>query len=383
MAARREFYSVDEAAAKARKFLPASLYAALEEGSEAGRTNAANVSAFGRVAVRPRAGVVTQGRNVSTTVLGKPVAMPVLLAPVGKVRIVHPDGAVGAARAAADAGVAAVATTACGHPLGDVGRVGGRQWLQLGAWSSRAGAEALLSDASAAGFEALVVTLDCSVSPNAPVGRPVKIDLHNARRYGPELARRPGWFCRFIRDGMDLSLASVVSPPTPGSGPQRPQWDDFTWLRAAWPGPIIAKGVLSAEDAKRAADYGLDALIVSNHGGKSLDCVPATLDALPEVVAAAGDDVEILLDGGIRHGTDVVVAVAMGAKAVLIGRPFLWGLAIDGQAGVRRILELFRDGIDRTLGLLGCPSISEVDGSYLSAVQLGSGINGLPSRNFR
>lgn len=380
MAARREFYSVDEAAAKARKFLPASLYAALEEGSEAGRTNAANVSAFGRVAFRPRAGVVTPGRDVSTTVLGKPVSMPVLLAPVGKVRIVHPDGAVGAARAAADAGVAAVATTACGHPLGYVARVGGRQWLQLGTWSSRAGAEALLSDASAAGFEALVVTLDCSVSPNAPVGRPIKIDLHNARRYGPELTRRPGWFYRFIRDGMDLSLASVVSPPTPGSGPQRPQWDDFNWLRDAWPGPIIAKGVLSAEDAKRAAGYGLDALIVSNHGGKSLDSVPATLDALPEIVAAAGDDIEILLDGGIRHGTDVVVAVAMGAKAVLIGRPFLWGLAIDGQAGVSRILELFRDGINRTLGLLGCSSISEVDGSYLSAV---AGINGLPSRNVR
>jgi isopentenyl diphosphate isomerase/L-lactate dehydrogenase-like FMN-dependent dehydrogenase len=383
MTARREFYSIDEAAAKARKFLPPSLYAALEAGSEAGRTSAANISAFGRVAVRPRVAVVNPGRDLSTTVLGRPVAMPLLLSPIGKVRIVHPDGAVGAARAATDAGVAAVATAGCGHPLADVAAAGGRQWLQVGTWNSRADAEALLSKASAAGFEALVVTLDCAVSPNAPTGRPVKIDVHNALLYGPEMARRPGWFYRFVRDGMDLSLASVVSPPSAGRGPQRPQWDDFKWLREAWPGPVIGKGITSAEDAKRAADCGLDALIVSNHGGKALDSVPATLDVLPEIVAAVGNDVEVLLDGGVRRGADAVVAVAMGARAVLIGRPFLWGLAIDGESGVRRVLELFRDGIDRTLGLLGCPSISELDGSYLSAAYPHGDFRGGQGRELR
>ena len=364
----REFYSIDEAAAKARAVLPPSLYTALETGSEAGRTSAANVSAFGRVVLRPRAGVVTADRGLSTTVLGRPVAMPVLLAPIGKVRIVHPDGAPGAARAAAAAGVPAVTTTSCGHPLGNVAGVGGRQWLQVGTWGSRADAETLLSDAAAAGFEALVVTLDCPVSPNAPVGRPVRIDLHNARRYGPELARRPGWFYRFARDGMDLSLASVVSPAATGSsGPQRPRWEDFKWLRDAWPGPIVAKGITCADDARQAADHGLEALIVSNHGGKALDSAPATLDVLPQIVAAAGNDVEVLLDGGVRRGADVVIAMAMGARAVLIGRSFLWGLAVGGEAGVGRVLDLFRDGIDRTLGLLGCPSVGELDGSYLSA----------------
>lgn len=365
---RNDFWSIEEAELKARRRLPRSLYTALAAGSESGVTARANCDAFETIGFYPRVAVVHDERRLSTTVLGREVSIPVLIAPIGKIRVVHPAGAIAGARAAAEAGTISVVPNFCGHPLEEVAQAGsgGRTWLQLGAWPDRNDACATMEQAAALGYEALVITLDASVSPVPPSGPPVKLDLQNMLRFGPEMVARPGWFTRFVRDGFDLSLASMVSaPPGTQKGPQRPSWDDFTWIRKSWSGPIVAKGVTTADDARRAVHAGVDAIIVSNHGGKSLDGSPATLRALPDVVAAVGSDVEVLLDGGVRRGADVVKAVALGAKAVLIGRPYVWGLAVGGEAGVRRVLDIFGEGIDRTLGLIGCPSIDALDASFL------------------
>jgi isopentenyl diphosphate isomerase/L-lactate dehydrogenase-like FMN-dependent dehydrogenase len=370
----REFFTIAEVEAASRRRLPKSLFAALGSGSEGGLTARRNEESFDAVSFRPRAATVYDQRDLRTVVLGREMAFPVLTAPIGKVRIFHPQGAIGGVRATTNAGVVSVVTTSCGHSIEEVGAAaaGGRVWLQIGTWQDRNDAESIIERASSAGYEALVITVDSSVSPNPPAGRPVKIDLYNALNFGPELIVRPRWFYEYARDGMDLSLASVVSSPGSNKkGPLRPTWGDIEWIRDLWGGPVVVKGVITGDDAKRAVQAGASGVIVSNHGGKGLDGVPATFAALPEVVGAVGSETDVLLDGGIRTGGDVVKAVAMGAKATLIGRPFTWGLSVAGEDGVLRVLDIFREGIGRTLGLLGCPSIEAVDRTFVNVDALG------------
>lgn len=256
----------------------------------------------------------------------------------------------------------------------------GPVWYQLYFAGGRAGAEIAIERAKAANCRALIVTVDLA----AAAGRerslrggviPQRVTIKNALSYAPELLVRPRWLYDFARDGLRLDVPNVRvdrdGPPLSAAAASKsmrqnaPTWADFAWIREQWPGPIIIKGILSRDDARRAVDVGADAIVVSNHGGNALDGTPATLGVLPRVVDAVGADVEVLVDGGFRRGIDVVKAIALGARAVLIGRAYIWGLAAGGSAGVERVLAQFRDGIDRTLALLGCPSVSALDRSYV------------------
>jgi isopentenyl diphosphate isomerase/L-lactate dehydrogenase-like FMN-dependent dehydrogenase len=271
-----------------------------------------------------------------------------------------------------------------GHTLEAVAAAGeGSGWFQLYGVGGRVGSEQLLTRARAAGFRALVVTVDTPIPGNRErdlrhgVSLPLRVDRSTVRRFAPRVVLHPRWLVDFARDGFSMELAlteGLGDPDAPMSSDEAlihwvlnpVTWEDFDWIRAAWDGPVAAKGVLSVEDARRAVDAGVDAVIVSNHGGRQLDGVPATLAVLAPVVDAVGDQVEVLVDGGIRRGADVVKAVAMGAKAVLVGRPWAYGLGAAGEAGVRRVLSLLRTEIDRTMRLLGCRSVAELDRSRLT-----------------
>jgi isopentenyl diphosphate isomerase/L-lactate dehydrogenase-like FMN-dependent dehydrogenase len=324
-----------------------------------------NCAAFDEIGFRPRAAVPSSTREQSTTVLGTPVSMPVLLAPVGALRLVHPDGVLAAARAASAAGTICVRSMVAGHSATETAdSATGPLWQQLYLHQGRPSAEQLIAEAKQRGYRALVVTVD-SAAERSRYSEPMHLSLKNAVRYTPELIQRPRWSARFIRDGMRLNVVNDVKGFGERSKIKIASWDDFGWIREAWQGPLVIKGIVTGEDALRALDVGADALVVSNHGAFMLDCAPATVRALPEVLEAVNGAAEVLLDSGVRLGSDVVKAVAMGARAVLVGRPFVMGLAVAGEAGVRHMIELFRYEIDRTLGMMGCPSLTALDGTYV------------------
>lgn len=368
--------SVEEAEVLARRRLPPSLYRSIAFGSSRNQTTIENLRAFEGVKLLPRAATFHETRDLRTSLFGVDLAFPVLTAPTGATRLVHPDGALGAARAAVTTETIAVISKDCGHTVEEVVAAAAdpaRVWQQLYVNRGRSEAEDIIRRACAAGYGALVVTVDLPVDPdsphnwrrkNNPEAHPVKLDLRNAIRFGPELVRRPTWLYRFLRDRMDLEglFRSMASMP---STSKIATWKDLEWIRTMWPGTIVLKGILMPEDARRAIDLGVSGIVVSNHGGKALDGAIPTLQALPGVIAAVGGQIEVLVDGGVRSGIDVVRAIAMGARAVLIGRPYLWGLAAEGEEGVRAVLEVLRRDIDRTLGLLGCPSVAELDLSYV------------------
>jgi isopentenyl diphosphate isomerase/L-lactate dehydrogenase-like FMN-dependent dehydrogenase len=256
-------------------------------------------------------------------------------------------------------------------------------WFQLYGLGGRVGSEQLVRRAREAGFTALVVTVDTPIPGNRErdlhhgVALPLRFTRETAMRFAPQALVRPQWLYDFARDGfsMDLALSHGLGPPeSPYSSDEAVihwvlspvTWDDFGWLAEAFDGPVLAKGVLSAADARRAVDAGAAGVIVSNHGGRQLDGVAAALEALDEVVATVGTDVEVLMDGGIRRGSDVAKALALGARAVLIGRPWAYGLGAAGEPGVRRVLEVLRAELDRTLRLLGVGSVQDLDRSRIS-----------------
>jgi isopentenyl diphosphate isomerase/L-lactate dehydrogenase-like FMN-dependent dehydrogenase len=264
-----------------------------------------------------------------------------------------------------------------GHTIEDVkAAAGGPAWFQLYFLGGRAGAEQLIDRAQKAGYTTLVVTIDTQIPGNREreqrhgVHLPLQMSLSNAVRFAPQVAPHPGWLSDFARDGFSLELANAASlgtPERPMSSRDAlmywltspPRWEDFAWIRERWPGPVVAKGIVTGEDARRAVDSGVEGIIVSNHGGRQLDGIRATMPALVEVVEAVGGEVEVLVDGGIRRGADVVRAVALGAQAAMVGRPWAYGLAAAGEAGIVRVLEILREDIDRTLRLVGCASIDE------------------------
>ena len=321
--------------------------------------------------------------DLRTTVLGTPWSLPFGLAPVGSSRLFYPRGECAAAAAAGAAGTLYTLSTLSGCALEDVRAASdGPLWYQLYLVGGRDAAVKAISRARGAGYAALVVTVDTAVAglrerdvrngAKALLARRFLTMLPHARQF----LARPRWLADFLRDGGLMQFPNVVVGDRPmqyvdvedALAQSSVAWSDLAWIREAWgPAPIVVKGVLTGEDARRAADAGADAVVVSNHGGRQLDGALPTLQALPEVVAAAGDRIEVLLDGGVRRGSDVVKALCLGARAVLVGRAYAYGLGAAGGAGVTRAIEILRDGVVRTLRLLGCHAAGALDASYVDS----------------
>jgi L-lactate dehydrogenase (cytochrome) len=365
--------SYDDVRRAARRRLPRAVFDFVDGGAGAEVTLRANRAAFERVALEPRFLVDVAERETATTVLGERVAFPVLLAPAGLARLVHPDGELAAARAAGAAGTIFCVSTASSCPLEEIAdAASGPLWFQLYLWKSERVVDGLVDRAKDAGYHALVLTIDVPVVGNR------ERDIRNGASLRPRLdrravldgARHPLWTYRWFR-GPAVTFANLVDV-VPGGvaeiaayvdrelGAATATWDDLDRLRRRWDGPLVVKGILSVEDAKEAVRRGADGVYVSNHGGRQLDGSPATLDALPRIAEAVGDRAEVLLDGGVRRGEDAVRARALGARAVLVGRPWVHALGAGGEAVVARQLALLQDGVDRTLALLGVPRLEDV-----------------------
>jgi pre-mycofactocin synthase len=369
------FESVAEAQRRASKRLPASVYAALLAGAERGQTLADNVAAFTEIGFAPHVAGLSAQRDLATTVLGQPVSMPVLISPTG-VQAVHPDGEVAVARAAAARGTAMGLSSFASKPVEEVVAANPQTFFQIYWCGSRDQILARLERARAAGAVGVILTLDWTFSHSRDWGSPSipeRLSLRAALEHAPDALRRPRWLASFARSGRlpDLTVPNMTIPPAPaqtffgayGEWMQTPppDWADIAWLRRQWDAPFLLKGVTRVDDAKRAVDAGVSAISVSNHGGNNLDGTPATIRALPAVAEAVGSQIEVLLDGGIRRGSDVVKALALGARAVMIGRAYLWGLAAGGQAGVENVLDILRNGVDSALLGLGRSSVHELN----------------------
>lgn len=378
----RHVVSIEDLRTIARRRLPQAVFDYLDGGAEGEVTLRDNCRAYEDVTFRPRHAVVFPQCNLRTRMLGFNLSLPFLLAPIGYSRLMHPSGEVAAAHAAGHAGTVYILSTISGHRLEDVKTASsGPVFYQLYLMGGRATAEAVIDRARIAGFSALVVTIDTAVSGMR------ERDFRNGMKelisgglleklpFLPQILSRPSWLFHFLLDGGIRPLPNVVVPnvgPMPlidvsaALADAAVTWADLSWIREHWGGPIVVKGVLTAEDARRAVDYGAQAIIVSNHGGRQLDCVPATLRLLPEIISAVNGQIEVLMDGGIRRGSDIVKALCLGARAVLCGRAYAYGLAAAGEAGVARAIQLLREDLERTLRLLGCPSIEELNSSYIN-----------------
>ena len=368
------FETVSIAQERAKKRLPKSAYSALLAGSETGLTYSDNVQAFGELGFAPHVIGATEKRDLATTVMGQDISMPVLISPTG-VQAVHPDGEVAVARAAAARGTAMGLSSFASKPIEEVVAANPKTFFQIYWLGGRDAIAERAERARAAGAVGMIVTTDWSFSHGRDWGSPKipeKMDLRTMVKMSPEALTRPRWF---------LEWAKTLRPPTltaPNQGPRGqagppffqaygewmgtppPTWEDIAWLREFWGGPFMLKGVMRIDDAKRAVDAGCTAISVSNHGGNNLDGTPATIRALPAIAGAVGDQVEVLLDGGVRRGSDVVKALALGARAVMIGRAYLWGLAANGQAGVENVLDILSGGIDSALRGLGKSSVHDL-----------------------
>jgi heme/flavin dehydrogenase (mycofactocin system) len=370
------FETVAEAQRRAKKRLPKGVYGALLAGSERGLTVDDNTSAFGEIGFAPHSAGLANERNMAVTVLGQELSLPVMISPTG-VQAVHPDGEVAVARAAANRGTAMGLSSMASKPMEEVIAANPKTFFQLYWVGDRDLMAAKVERARNAGAAGLIATLDWSFSYGRDWGSPFipeRIDFEAVRRYAPQVALRPRWLWDFAntRSLPDLTVPNMV--PVPGAPAPTffeaygqwtqspmPTWEDVAWLRSLWPeAPFLLKGVMRVDDAQRAVDAGVSAISVSNHGGNNLDGTPASIRALPAVAEAVGDQVEVLLDGGIRRGGDVAKALALGAKAVMLGRAYLWGLAANGQAGVENVLDLMRDGLGSAMVGLGRPNVGDL-----------------------
>jgi heme/flavin dehydrogenase (mycofactocin system) len=370
----------------------------LVAGSERGRTPRDNQDAFAELQFAPHVAGHQAERDLSTTVLGIPVSLPVLISPTG-VQAVDPAGEVAVARAAASRGTIMGLSSFASKPVEDVIAANGNTFYQLYWTGSKDSMIQRMDRARRAGVKALIATLDWSFSVGRDWGSPTipeKLDLAAMIQMAPEAIRRPRWTLNFLRQGLPDLTAPNLQPPD-GAAPTffgayyewmqtpPPSWDDVEWLRKEWGGPFLLKGITRVDDAKRAVDIGADAISVSNHGGNNLDTTPATIRCLPPIAEAVGDQLEVLLDGGVRRGGDVAKALALGARAVMIGRAYLWGLAANGQAGVENVLDLLRMGLDSAVLGLGHRSIAELGPDDLwipegFARPLGTGESATPAR---
>jgi L-lactate dehydrogenase (cytochrome) len=373
--------NVDDFRQAARRRLPKVVFDYLDGGAEDETTLRENCRAFKDVLFRPRQAVAFDQCDLHTRVLGAEISLPVMLAPVGYSRLMHPGGEIAAAAAAGTSGIGYILSTVSGYALEDVkAATSGPAWYQLYLLGGREAAQAAIQRARNCGFRALMITVDTAVAgmrerdPRNGMKELLGGNIMSKLPYLPQLLARPGWVTSFLLDGGVPDLKNVVLP---GTGPMPltdvasalsravVTWDDLRWIREVWDGPIVVKGVLTSDDARRAVDHGAAAIVVSNHGGRQLDSVAAAIAVLPEIVEAVNGSTEVLMDGGIRRGSDVVKALCMGARAVLIGRAYAYGLAVNGRDGVSRAIEIIRADIERTLRLLGCAAVNELDASFV------------------
>lgn len=373
----RRVLNYEDARRFARLTLPRGIFDYVDGGAEDEITLRRNTAELQRLQLRPRMGSWVPSPKLSTTVLGEAISFPVLTAPCGGLKLVHPEADIGSARAAAAAGTVDIASSVSGQTLEEIAAsTTALKWFQLYKLSGRAGMEQLVRRAAAAGYGAIVATLDTPVAAKRErdwrngFTHSMRVNLATAAEVGPQVSLRPFWLARYIRDGMPFEAANAADsmPLAEVSGIESnsPTWEEVAWVCENFDGPVLVKGVLTGEDCRRAAELGCRGVIVSNHGGRQLDGTPTPIEVLPEIVAAVGDRLEVLLDSGIRRGTDVVKALALGARAVLVGRPYVWGLALGGQEGVTHMLELLREELTRTLQLLGCASVEDLDPSWVS-----------------
>src|ERR1700678_1455844 len=375
------FESVAVAQRRAEKRLPKSVYAALIARSEKGLSSRDNLESFDLLGFAPHVAGNKRERSMATSVMGQSVSMPVLISPTG-VQAVYPEGEVAVARAAANRGVAMGLSSFASRSIEDVCAVNNQVLFQMYWSGNKDQMLQRLERAHTAGAKGIILTLDWSFANGRDWGSPWipdKIDAKAVIKLAPQILARPRWFWSFAKTGHLPTLTTPNMAPPGEKAPTffgayyewmqstLPSWTDVAWLREQWNGPFMVKGVSRVDDAKRVVDLGASALSVSNHGGNNLDGTPAPLRALPAVVDAVGDQIEVLLDGGVRRGSDVVKALALGANAVMIGRAYLWGLAANGQAGVENVLDVLRGGIDSALLALGKSDVSELDRSDVVA----------------
>jgi heme/flavin dehydrogenase (mycofactocin system) len=368
------FETVAEAQRRAKRRLPSSVYGALVAGSEKGITIEENVAAYSELGLSPHVAGSPASRDLSTSVMGQDISFPVVISPTG-VQAVHPDGEVGMARAAAARGTAMGLSSFASMAVEDVVAANPKTFFQIYWVGTRDEMVARVERARLAGAVGLIATLDWSFSHGRDWGSPAipeSMNLKAMARLSPQALVRPRWLWSFVRSGHLPTLTVPNMAPKGQVGPTffgaygqwmqtpPPSWEDVAWLRQQWGGAFMLKGVSRVDDAQRAVDAGVTAISVSNHGGNNLDGTPATIRVLQPVAQAVGHQIDVLLDGGIRRGSDVVKAVALGAKAVMIGRASLWGLAAAGQTGVENVLDLLRSGIESALLGLGHASIGEL-----------------------
>jgi isopentenyl diphosphate isomerase/L-lactate dehydrogenase-like FMN-dependent dehydrogenase len=364
----------------ARRRLPRVVFDYVDGGAADEVTLRENCRVFQQVVLRPRHAVGHEKCDLRTRVLGQEISFPAMLAPIGYSRLLHPDGELAAARAAGEFGTAFILSTVSGHKLEKVKAAStGPVWYQLYLMGGREAAEAAIERARIAGFSGLAITIDTAIAGmrERDVRNGVKElmggSLLEKISFAPQLLAHPSWLAAFLLDGGVPRLQNVVTRAGTMSmtdvasalASAMVTWNDLVWLRKAWPGPLVVKGVLTGDDARRAIDGGADGIVVSNHGGRQLDTVSASLRALPEIVAAVNGQAEVLMDGGVRRGTDIVKAICMGARAVLLGRAYAYGLGAAGYPGVVRALEILRADVERVLRLMGCSSVSDLNPSLV------------------
>jgi heme/flavin dehydrogenase (mycofactocin system) len=374
MARDKWFETVAIAQQRAKKRLPKSAYSSLISASEKGVSVSDNVEAFAELGFAPHVIGATEKRDMATTVMGQDISMPVIISPTG-VQAVDPDGEVAVARAAAARGTAMGLSSFASKPMEEVTAVNDKVFFQIYWLGSRDEIAERVQRAKDAGAVGLIATTDWSFSHGRDWGSPKipeRMDFKTTLRMSPEVLTKPRWLWSFGKHlrPPDLRVPNQWRRGEPGPtffeaygqwmGTPPPTWEDIEWLRELWGGPFLLKGMVRVDDAKRAVDAGVSAITVSNHGGNNLDGTPAAIRCLPAIAEAVGDQVEVLLDGGIRRGSDVVKAVALGARAVMIGRAYLWGLAAEGQAGVENVLDIMSGGIDSALRGLGRASIHDL-----------------------
>jgi L-lactate dehydrogenase (cytochrome)/glycolate oxidase len=368
------FETVAIAQQRAKKRLPKSVYSSLISASEKGLTVADNVAAFSELGFAPHVVGAPDKRDMATSVMGQQISMPVMISPTG-VQAVDPAGEVAVARAAAARGTAMGLSSFASKPIEEVVAVNDKIFFQIYWLGGRDAIAERVQRARDAGAAGLIATTDWSFSHGRDWGSPKipeRMDPLTTLKMAPEALTKPRWlwsFGKYLRPP-DLRVPNQArrgeKSPTffeaygQWMGTPPPTWDDIAWLREQWGGPFMLKGVVRVDDAQRAVDAGVSAISVSNHGGNNLDGTPAAIRCLPAIADAVGSQVEVLLDGGIRRGSDVVKAVALGARAVMIGRAYLWGLAANGQAGVENVLDILRGGIDSAMMGLGRASVHDL-----------------------
>src|SRR5690348_16920663 len=377
--ANKWFETVAVAQRRAKRRLPKSVYGALVAGAEAGVTVRDNVAAFSELGFAPHVAGLPATREMATTVMGQEISLPVLISPTG-VQAVHPDGEVAVARAAAARGTVMGLSNFASKPVEEVTATGAPTFFQMYWTGDRDVMVQRMERARAAGAVGLIATLDWSFSMGRDWGSPEipeKVDLRTMARLAPQVLRKPRWLAEFARSGGIPDLTAPNLAPPGGPAPTffgayyewmttpPPTWADVAWMRQQWGGPFMLKGVCRVDDARRAVDAGVTAISVSNHGGNNLDGTPAAIRMVKPVADAVGDQVEVVMDGGIRRGSDVVKALALGARAVMIGRAYLWGLAANGQAGVENVLDVMRMGIDSALLGMGVASVHDLRPEHL------------------